>query len=451
MNTVKTLVNLIFIPFGVLLFFSVGIFCALLSGLIEFCVFREFFTSSYQTLIPSFALAFVLVFSLEFSKFFLHFYQSRCKELQKGRNHLISAVRIGLIVLSFVCTAIFTVTTLDKGAYNEISIQDSIDSIEAKLDDDIAQVKSETDVRYEKNMKPFLNAKQSAEENFSAPPPPHLGPQRLEKYMERLQTAVDNATDDYKKAVDRYEGIRDKNYTDKVNELRTIANQKILALTDDSAPELAARFDNPILSHFLSVLAQTLWHISSYSRPVYLWTCLLLGILVSLFLEALISISASLMATSTDFLSEHVEGVGDMVQKWCNQFVVLMFKTFCAVMVYIIIVSMFQSAELEKTKFLMGIAACGVSIYLVSHFMPSPDVPDFDASPNAYLFYQIRDCTVQGIVSLMGYVLLGLLCGQEAINLDLNTVAIGFGSAISGGLGILPKVLLARLPEGQSD
>ena len=51
----------------------------------------------------------------------------------------------------------------------------------------------------------------------------------------------------------------------------------------------------------------------------------------------------------------------------------------------------------------------------------------------------------------MGYVLLGLLCGQEAINLDLNTVAIGFGSAISGGLGILPKVLLARLPEGQSD
>lgn len=55
----------------------------------------------------------------------------------------------------------------------------------------------------------------------------------------------------------------------------------------------------------------------------------------------------------------------------------------------------------------------------------------------------IRDSLLQGSLALIGYILLGLLFGQDAITLGWPTFAIGFGAALSSCISELPKKIFS--------
>ena len=141
MKFVKILINNIFIPFATFLFILVGVFAALLSAIIEFAVLKELFTSEYQEFIPSFLIALALVLLLEYSKLYLHYLLGRWKHKPDSNSaKYMKKVRIIVsipIAISFVCTVIFSVTTLDKASYNENAFQTEKARIENQLKTDI--------------------------------------------------------------------------------------------------------------------------------------------------------------------------------------------------------------------------------------------------------------------------------------------------------------------------
>ena len=135
-----------------------------------------------------------------------------------------------------------------------------------------------------------------------------------------------------------------------------------------------------------------------------------------------------------DFLTEVLSEISQKFRQWCNELVPTIFKTFCAVFICILILA-FYGVEITKEQVLARMLA----IYLVKKCLKLP--PFENLSATEYLLYQIRDCAVQRIVSLMGYVLLGFHLGKDSLTLDLNTAAIGIGTAVSRSIRRLPGLL----------
>ena len=101
----------------------------------------------------------------------------------------------------------------------------------------------------------------------------------------------------------------------------------------------------------------------------------------------------------------------------------------------------FKEDTVLKTDLLPCIFAIIISIFLTTHFLPKAETTDLKAD----IYYKIREYLLQGTLSFVGFIFLGFLFGNEALTLNLNTIAIGIGSALSGGIIQLPKLLLEKI------
>ena len=430
MKILKHMVNLVIIPLATLLFFFFGMTAATLSGLIEYSVIRGLFESENLQLLPPAGFAVALVTAFEATKIYLHFLKPKMKDSigeTKGLFRTIDLLLPVLVAISMLCSIIFTIATLDHATYNEQENQQEIADINAQLDQNIAQVEEKYRKIYDDKMTIYSDALKA-----------EAGPQLAESLGIIRQTNLQEASMNFEKAEKRYASERDKNIRTETAGLRTAAQEKIDALQQTPENEAGDQFDNPILSSFLRVVAKVVFGADTYPRWVYLCFSTILGLAIAGILEAIISITAHLLAIPLDFLTEDPSEINQKLRQWCNELVLTIFKTFCAVFICILILA-FYGAEITKEQVLSNILACMLAIYLVKKCLKLPPLENLSATE--YLLYQIRDCAVQGIVSLMGYVLLGFLLGNDALTLDLNTAAIGIGTAVSGGIGRLPGLL----------
>lgn len=443
MKILKHMVNLVIIPLATLLFFFFGMTAAALSGLIEYSVIRGLFESENLQLLPPAGFAVALVTAFEATKIYLHFLKPKMKDSfgeAKGLLRTISLLLPVLVAVSMLCSIIFTIATLDHATYNEQENQQAIADINAQLEQDIAQAEEKYQNIYKNQMNIYseaLKAAQEAVNNFKITKD-EAGPLLAESLGNVLNANANQAYMNYTEADKRYAAERDKNIRTETTDLRTAAQEKINALQQLSENETGNQFDNPILSSFLRVIAKVVFGADSYPRWVYLCFSTILGLAIAGILEVIISITAHLLAIPLDFLTEDSSEISQKLRQWCNELVLTIFKTFCAVFICILILA-FYGTEITKEQVLSNILACMLAIYLVKKCLKIPPLENLSATE--YLLYQIRDCAVQGIVSLMGYVLLGFLLGNDALTLDLNTAAIGIGTAVSGGIGRLPGLL----------
>lgn len=441
MKQVKYIVNLIIIPLASLIFLAAGASAAFVSALIEYSVVKGFFTSIYQELIASGVIAFLLVFSLEITKLFLHFVQKKQKNEPKLSVGFTRTLMILLVSFSFFCSMVFTVTTLYLPRYDMEAVEEEVMHIEEQLALDIVDAKAEYEAEYDKNIAPFLEAKESADAACLEPVPDGYGPKKTAEYMQKRKESAEEATQLYVEAMEKFSAVKEKKVEAAVQQLNKEAAERKNALMSTDTPQVAAQYDNPILSHFLTVLSNIIFQAANYSRQAYLWLCILMSIALSAMLEAIISISLQFLAIPMDFLVEDMGHVNDKIRKWCHECVVTLFKAFGAVTIYITILSA-SSESMEREKICLGLAACTLSIFLINKVLPLPE----NKPEKVWLqfFYQIRDCILQGVVSLMGFVLLGFLFGNDALQMDVNTIAVGIGSTLSGGLIQIPKFLIAN-------
>lgn len=120
-------------------FLCAGFFCALISGIIEYDVFASLLSQSIvEGASLSGAVPFLIVFSFETTKLFLTFFLQRKKDVHMYGTF--NAIKWSLIVISFLCTIVFTIYKLDdaelKNQLNSAKVNPEYSDIERQLQED---------------------------------------------------------------------------------------------------------------------------------------------------------------------------------------------------------------------------------------------------------------------------------------------------------------------------
>ena len=420
MKFVKILINNIFIPFATFLFILVGVFAALLSAIIEFAVLKELFTSEYQEFIPSFLIALALVLLLEYSKLYLHYLLGRWKHKPDSNSaKYMKKVRIIVsipIAISFVCTVIFSVTTLDKASYNENAFQTEKARIENQLKTDIQDGKAALDAEQAARLEPYRQAMETTNAEIANFNSGNTSYKKSKNKLDALLAQAESATQNFNTMESSLATEYSNKKTDFENQYRANAEAEIAALTDNADTSNATAYDNKVLSHFLEVIWSIVFHHSSYPRIVYL------GI----------------------FTPEDIES--EKLKAWCDQCIMLGIKTACAITIYLFFM-LATSEKIQENNFLLGMAACFISIYISQKYiLNSTEKSTATNNFTADCYNTIRDSILQGVLALIGYILLGFLFGQTALDLGWPTIAIGLGSSLSSCISELPQKILNDHP-----
>ena len=112
-----------FICLVYILFLFAGVVCGLISGLIEYEVFRELYKKATTTSLPFFSIPLLIVFSLEITKIFLVFLDKQA-HLTNNEGYIndrvtLNRIRILLILTSGICTLIFSFYSLHNPEYEK--------------------------------------------------------------------------------------------------------------------------------------------------------------------------------------------------------------------------------------------------------------------------------------------------------------------------------------------
>lgn len=238
MKFVKILINNIFIPFATFLFILVGVFAALLSAIIEFAVLKELFTSEYQEFIPSFLIALALVLLLEYSKLYLHYLLGRWKHKPDSNSaKYMKKVRIIVsipIAISFVCTVIFSVTTLDKASYNENAFQTEKARIENQLKTDIQDGKAALDAEQAARLEPYRQAMETANAEIANFNSGNTSYKKSKNKLDALLAQAESATQNFNTMESSLATEYSNKKTELENQYRANAEAEIAALTDNA-------------------------------------------------------------------------------------------------------------------------------------------------------------------------------------------------------------------------
>lgn len=441
MKLINLILNHILIPLFTILFVTVvGLAAAMISGLIEYCILQELFYSEYQKLIPSAAIALILVIVLEFTKIYLHFFKTKL-ENNSPLKKCIKTILSFLVGISCLCTIIFGVSTFHLASYNVDKVNAEIKTINEDLKTAIADSESKHNKTYFEDLKPYEIAKTSAHAAVEDFDPTGLSSKRRAEKLTALTEAANKADAQYTEAQIRLSEIRDTSIQNDKQNLQKDAEKQIARLTNIDSPEIAAKYDNPIIAQFLTVLAQILFNASTYPRFAYLLVTILFSILIAVLLEWIISICFGLISYPFDTLINAKESIGPKLQPWCNKLIITVVKATCALFISIVIMAG-APVNIDRFYFLSAVISCCLAIMLVQHFVAGKTNV---SEKQDHFIYAIRDSLLEGILSFMGCLLLGFLFGKEALKLDISTIAIGIGSTLSSCVGYAPKYLIENL------
>lgn len=441
MKLIKIIIHHIAIPLGTILFFILaGMSSAGISALIEYCVFREMFTSEYQNLIPAATIGLILVVILEFTKIYLHFLLGRLSDKPKMQRHA-KWILSFLVCISTICTIIFGVNTFYLASYNADTAHAEIAVLETQFQETTSQIELKHQQTYEVALEPYVTAKTSADNALAAFSPKGLSSRQAETKLMALKDAVTTANAEYERMQEILSTTRDTNIQNEVQILEQSLEAEIENLSNISSPEVASQYDNPVLSHFLTVLAQILFHANTYSRSVYLAITTFFSIMIAVLLEAIMSFCFKFISFPFDTLVDKTDPIGPTIQTWCNNLILTSLKTCCALFVSVIIIS-FTAVNMDNFRFDAAIISCGLSFLLVKHFVSKSSVKHND---RAHLIYTIRDSLVGGVISFMGYMIWGFLLGESALTIDIQTVAVGIGTTVASCFNYTPTFLVNYL------
>lgn len=451
MKFAKLLINNIFIPILTTILFLVGLLAAFISALIEYSVFEQLYSSSFLRLLPAGVIAFALILSFEYTKVYLHYFLNRLKatgnETYLKKYKWLKAVKYILVVVSLTCSIIYSVSALYLASYNETEVEKQISEINAELDKNIEQVTAEQNENYNNKIKPYADAKQVATDAMSNFDPDELYWWQADMQLQALKDNLALAESTYNEKSAQFEKEKNTAIESEVSALTEEANKKISAISDTTSADVAAKYDNAILSQFLTVLASTFIGTTTYSRLAYLILTVLIGLIVSVILEIIISFTFTLLSDASNIQFCDPVSVDRKFQKWSEQLILAFIKAFFALTIYVIIVGLANNSSVSEDQFWIALFAYILAICMAKFFSSkNPEKNSGNNSIQMDFYVAAKESIIQGILSFAGFMLLGFVFGKEAVTLDISTIAIGLGATLSSLFGKLPEKMLTAIP-----
>ena len=359
----------------------------------------------------------------------------------------LKAVKYVLVVVSLTCSIIYSVSALYLASYDETEVKKQTSEINAALDKDIEQVTAKQNENYNNKIKPYSDAKQAATEAVSNFDPDGLYWWQAEMQLQALKDNLALAESTYNEKSAQFEKEKNAAIESEVSALTEEANKKISAISDTTSANVAAKYDNAILSQFLTVLANTFIGTATYSRFAYLILTVLIGLIVSVVLEIIISFTFTLLSDVSNIQFCDPVSVDRKFQKWSEQLILAFIKAFFALTIYVIIIGLVNSSSISEDQFWIALFAYILAICMAKFFSSkNPEKSPNNNSIQMDFYVVVKESIIQGILSFAGFMLLGFVFGKDAVTLDISTIAIGLGATLSSFLGKLPEKMLTAIP-----
>lgn len=443
MKIINAIVHDICIPFLLLLYLFVGILAAILSAIIEYTVFNELFSSSSASLMSPMIAAGSFVFILETSKLFLHYLTGRKECISDGSNlkkyaeHTSYLLYIPVII-SFICTVVYSINTLDMPQYNAAAVNTQIEQADQQLILNIQEMTDNYNAEKLERLKPYQDALDKASDNITKLLESNAGPQKTQSALPALNAALQTAQENY----DNKEKLLEEEYTQKKNdkevELRNQHQNIVNSLNDISDPTVVSAYDNPIIEKVLRIFL-SLFGQSAYSRKTYIMIALIFGLLMSTYLELTISTVFKLSSFSLEELNDAPQITSTDWKKWSENCILLLIRTFFALGIYCLVMLVFRKEIAERT-FVHSVIVTIITIILAQHSIlsesKSKDKPPFFKN----ILPALQDFFLQGTLTFVVYLMLGFFLGANAVNIDASSVAVAIGSTVALQFKRIPSI-----------
>ncbi len=453
MTTLISLIKGVITPLAVLLNLVIGVFAAILSGIIEYFVLYELFSKiiiSGETR-TSAILPLVIVLILEGSKLFLHF-ESKCFDLRaidKSSKQLannMNKVKWFLVLFSFICTLFYTGNTL---YHNSVTVQSSIHSaeIEAIETEYKNRIKECEDTAIKNREDKVYAAKKSwydAQKALNAWNEMNLSSDDFIAEKIRLENAVTEARNSYN------ETLNDSTYLDKikseVENLEKEKEEKIQTIISVSSNE----GDNEYIKTFLLLIFNTILQKETYPSWVYFIVIILISTAFAGVLEAVIYMSQSLISTPTTelyriFEADH-NAIHDNLTNKIEKILKVLIRSIVPFSIFIIF-GLLQEITMNKFNLIVGLICCMVTV-IIAVFIPdktyvstNPVKPMEKIEESLKKFFTTEGTAIliKGIFSASMFIVLGIFYQKEIADLTLPALSVSIGQIIGHFLKIDPK------------
>lgn len=154
------------------------------------------------------------------------------------------------IAISFVCTVIFSVTTLDKASYNENAFQTEKTRIENQLKTDIQDGKAALDAEQAARLEPYRQAMETTNAEIANFNSGNTSYKKSKNKLDALLAQAESATQNFNTMESSLATEYSNKKTELENQYRANAEAEIAALTDNADTSNATAYDNKVLSHF---------------------------------------------------------------------------------------------------------------------------------------------------------------------------------------------------------
>lgn len=441
MNLLKYLINNVAIPLATVCFFIVGCLAAFTSALIEYCVLKKLFMSSYVSFISSKTIAILLVIILEYSKIFFRFLDGRkhmVSDIVVPSSRLLKLIPLGL---SLFCSLVFSVSTLYMSNYNQTSINDSTKKIESQLKANINSINKKYDKKLNQALSPYKKNEQQAFNDYR-------NAQRSSIYS---RTQIKRFYKLYLKVRDLHNQQRitllktfDKNKQKEISELKTNATTKIKNLSNDKNNI----YSNTVITTFLKNLTNIFSPIQKFNSILYFLIVCAIGISTSLFLELVISYTFQFASIPLDKLLPHtnITPYSARFAVWCDKIILTGIQSICCVTIVFMIL-LVSTRNLTASHFIICFFSCVIAIVLKKNMVfpsntifedPTTNITPELPSKKSTILLMIKESFLQGAISFIGYVFLGFTIGHTAsLQLDYPAIAVGFGNSLYSCISLM--------------
>lgn len=428
-----------------------GIVAALLSAVIEYSFFRDFFIhASLSDALSSQATPLLIVIALEGSKLCLSVYLQHITVLPNkhfGPSHRLAKIlRYSLVAVSIICTFAWTtnllytdmVTGTDK--YSE-----DINLLKRAYEADISNLRNSQNKEEERLL---ASSKQHAESAwkeyhvYEVVLTPKVEYERSQAEKLRLFEVAKQAQTEYEAEIERIHTC----VTEQINSQISVRTQHY---KDECAARIAQATDqhegaNPYLHVLLTAISKYLFHAPTYSTFAYFTTGLGFSVALAFLLEGLISLNLGYVSmTSADWDTLlNTKDLSAEDQDYLRNWIRFLSSAIVSTLMYLVFCMLFQLTV--NARSLLMVIMLYTAINLIMDFFQRTEGVQLSLKPQPNPPYKkkyapmIAETIVKACTSFVGFVLLGILFGSDFPELTLPAVGMSLGS-VGGQLIRLPN------------
>lgn len=464
MKTIIAIFKNVINPVSVMLITLIGLLAAFLSGVIEFFVLKDWFSTviveGKEITLTFFPLVIVVV--LEGSKFFLHFGSSSIKQNSKeqfnthaGFVKIMNAIKCCLIVFSFVCTMIFTCNFL----YHESSLTISndtntkIEAVNIEYNKKVENYKTEHKNNIKSNLDTLYSAWMEAESELEKLTPVFTPRVAYERYIEekkRLEIIRDEKRDEYKSAQSSLDADESKDIDlqaglatiekEREEEIQKI-KQETIHITDG---------DNEYIRTFLLFLFNSFAGINTYPKILYFVICILISFVIAGVLEAVIYTSQRLITIPANELEEIFEREFNVEIEIKSKIEFLTRIIINAVISFFIFIVYGLIKEISMNKFnVIAAVVCCITTVVVSFAIPKiqnntpAKTPKniFDKGINLLKNFWVEEgkiMLIKGMLAFVLFLILGVIFEKDIANISIPAIGVAIGGSIGHIFNVIP-------------